>query len=97
MPLYVNLYKFTDQGRKTLKDSPKRVHQITAMAAKSGVKILQTLYVTGQYDVVVISEAPNDQVALSVGLAITSAGNVVGETLHAYTVEEMEKIVSKIA
>jgi uncharacterized protein with GYD domain len=96
MPLYVVLYRFTDQGRKTIKDSPKRVREVSAAVQKMGGKILQVVYTTGRYDLVVISEAPTDEIALRAGVAILSAGNAVAETLHAYSVEEFEKILSKI-
>ena len=97
MPLYVSLFKFTDQGRKTIKESPRRLREATARLEKTlGIKLLQAVYTTGQYDLVAIFEAPNDEAALVGGLGTTSAGNVQAETLHGYTIEQMEKIVSKI-
>jgi uncharacterized protein with GYD domain len=79
MALYVTLYKLTDQGRKTIKDSPKRVREIRTRVEKmSGVKVHQILYTTGRYDMVVVSEAPNDEVANAVALGVMTAGNVVG-------------------
>jgi|HubBroStandDraft_1064217.scaffolds.fasta_scaffold02390_11 uncharacterized protein with GYD domain len=97
MPLYVTLYKLTDQGRKTIKDSPKRLRETTANLEKvAGVKIHQALYTSGRYDLVVISEAPNEETANTVALSIMRAGNVVGETLHAYSVEEIDKVVAKL-
>jgi len=97
MPLYVTLYRLTDQGRKTIKNSPKRVRETTAMLEKmAGVKVHHALYTSGRYDLVVVSEAPNDQVANTAALSIMTAGNVVGETLHAYTVDDIEKVVAKL-
>lgn len=96
MPLCVALYKFTDQGRKAIKDSPRRVRETTAAAEKSGAKIHQILYTIGRYDLVAVVEAPSDQVGLAAGLGQIAAGNVVLETLHAYSVEEMEKILSRL-
>jgi uncharacterized protein with GYD domain len=96
MPLYVNLYRFTDQGRKTIKDSPKRLREVTARIEKMGVKVHHALYTSGQYDLVVVSEAANDELALAVMGSLAQAGNVVSETLHAYTADQMEKILSKV-
>jgi uncharacterized protein with GYD domain len=96
MPLCVNLYKSTDQGRKTIKDSPKRVRENPASFQRMGVRIIRSLYTTGRHDLVVISEAPNEDTALAAGAAIASAGNVVAETLHAYSVEEFEKAPSEV-
>ena len=97
MALYVTLYKFTDQGRRTIKDSPKRLRATVAQLEKlAGVKVHHALYTSGRYDLVVVSEAPNDQTANIGALTTMMAGNVVGETLHAYTVDDIEKVVGKL-
>lgn len=97
MPLYVTLYKFTDQGRRTIKDSPKRLKATIAQLEKAaGVKIHHALYTSGRYDLVVVSEAPNEQAANIAALTTMVAGNVVGETLHAYSADEIEKVVAKL-
>ncbi len=96
MPLYVTLGRFTDQGRKTIKDSPRRFRETISMIEKTGVKFHQALYTTGRYDIVAVVEAPNDQAALAAGLGSAAAGNIYWETLHAYTVDEIDKVVSKI-
>jgi uncharacterized protein with GYD domain len=97
MPLYVTLYKFTDQGRKSIKESPKRFRAAIAQLEKTaGVKIHHALYASGRYDLVVVSEAPDEHAANLAALTTMMAGNVVGETLHAYSIEEIEKVVSKL-
>jgi uncharacterized protein with GYD domain len=96
MPLYVGLYKFTDQGRKTIKDSPKRARDAIAANEKAGIKIHHLLYTTGRYDLISVLDAPNEQAALASGFAILAQGNVVGEVLHAYSIEEIEKVVSRL-
>ena len=97
MPFYVTLYKFTDQGRRTVKDSPKRLRATIAQLEKmAGVKVHHALYTSGRYDLVVVSEGPSDQTANLAALTTMAAGNVVGETLHAYTVDEIEKVVAKL-
>lgn len=98
MAMYVTLYKLTDQGRRTIKDSPKRLRDSIARLEKmAGVKIHHALYTSGRYDLVVVSEAGNDQAANLAALTTMAAGNVVGETLHAYTVDEIEKVVAKLS
>jgi len=97
MSLYVTLYKFTDQGRKTVKESPKRMRDVISRLEKMpGVKVHQALYTSGRYDIVVVTEAPNEEVANTVALTVMTGGNVVGETLHAFTIGDIEKVVSKV-
>jgi uncharacterized protein with GYD domain len=95
MPTFVTLFKFTDQGRRTIKESPKRVHEAMTAVQKMGGKVLQVLYTAGQYDMVVIVEGSEEN-ALQLMAATAAAGNIVGETLHAYSVEDFEKALNKI-
>ena len=50
----------------------------------------------GRYDIVTISEAPDDIAAAKVALAIGSAGNVTTETLRAFTEDEYRQIVAAL-
>jgi len=52
--------------------------------------------VMGQYDAVCISEAPDDETAAKLILAVGSKGNVRSETLRAFTEEEYRKIVGAL-
>ncbi|HXX95529.1 MAG TPA: GYD domain-containing protein [Candidatus Bathyarchaeia archaeon] len=48
----------------------------------------------GEYDVVIIIEAPNDEVVMSLMFKVGSAGNVRTKTLKAFTAEEGMKIIT---
>ncbi len=66
------------------------------MAEKLGVKIHQVLFTTGRYDLVTIAEASNEEAALMLGLGTAATGNIYWETLSAYSLEQFEKVVSKL-
>ena len=56
-----------------------------------------TLYWTfGEYDLVCILEAPNDEAAMEFGLKVGSLGNTRTTTLKAFTEEEIAKVVNKL-
>ena len=93
MPTYITLLNFTDQGIKTIKDSPERLQGIKSMAEKMGVKIKDVYYTTGAHDVVTVTEGP-EEAATAVLLKIGSAGNVRTQTMRAFSPEEFKKIVS---
>ena len=60
-----------------------------------GTGEFKAFYLTlGHYDMVVISEAPNDEAYATTMLAIGSAGAVRSETLKAFTEDEYRKIIS---
>jgi len=84
MPTYISLIKFTHQGISTIKEGPNRLGASKEILNRYGSK-LKAFYLTmGRYDIVTISEAPDDAVAAKIALTIGSAGNVTTETLRAF-------------
>ena len=51
-------------------------------------------FLMGQYDSVFTLEAPNDETAAKIALAISSRGNVETETLRAFTETEFKQIIA---
>lgn len=96
MPTYITLIKWTDQGIASIKEAPARLD-----AGKDTLKTfgseLKAFYLTmGRYDIVTVSEAPDDVAAAKVALTIGSAGNVTTETLRAFTEDEYREIVAAL-
>ncbi len=96
MPTYITLVNYTQKGIENVKESPARLDKVKeAMKAAGGE--LKAFYLTmGRYDMVVISEAPNDEAYAATMLAIGAAGAVRSETLKAFTEEEYRKIIASI-
>jgi len=65
VPFYVILGKFTDEGIKAIKESPKRVEEQRTAVEKAGGKLLGFYYTMGEYDFVSIVESPSDEAALT--------------------------------
>ena len=95
MPHYITLGKWTDQGVRNVRESPKRADAAKAMVEKLGGR-MQLYYTLGEYDFVALSEAANDEIALQVALQIGSQGNARTTTLKAWTVEEATKVIAKV-
>jgi len=96
MPHYIILLNWTDQGIKAVKDSPKRAAAARAAVEKAGGKWLSFYYTLGQYDMVAIIEVPNDEVAMSLLLAVGSLGAVRSTTLKAFPEAEAAKIIGRL-
>ena len=62
----------------------------------SGGKLIGCYYTFGEYGVVIIIEAPNDKMVMSLMLKVGSAGNVKTKTLKAFTAEEGMKIIKDL-
>ena len=96
MPTYIVLYKLTDQGIRNIKESPKRIEEGIKAVEAAGGKMIGFYSVMGEYDFVSIGEAPNDETAVALALALGSQGNARTTTLKAFTKEEFAGIVKKL-
>jgi uncharacterized protein with GYD domain len=96
MPTYVTLFQWTDQGVRSVKDTPARFEAAKKLVQAGGGKILG-LYVTmGQYDIVAVSEGPSDETAAAIALSIAAKGNVKSTTMRAFTESEFAAILGKV-
>lgn len=96
MATYVVLTQFTDQGVRSVKDSPQRATQSAELAKRFGCEMKQIYWTLGQYDLVVILDAPDDASLTAFGLALGSAGNVRTQTMRAFDKSEFAAIVGKL-
>ena len=84
MGTFIALLDYTDQGIRGISDSPHRADQFNSMAEEAGARVIAQYWTIGSHDGVLILEAPNDEVAASMLLALGAAGNVRTTTLRAY-------------
>jgi uncharacterized protein with GYD domain len=96
MPHYVILWNWTDQGIRAVKDSPKRLASFRAELEKVGGKLVGEYSTMGQYDGVVIVEAPSDETIMSILLGDASKGNFRSMTLKAFPMSEAGKIIETL-
>ncbi|MEA3119796.1 MAG: hypothetical protein QOI13_3066 [Paraburkholderia sp.] len=96
MATYIVLAQFTDQGIRTIKNSPQRASQVAEMAKGFGCEMKEIYWTLGQYDIVVVMEAKDEQSLCTFGYALGSAGNVRTQTLRAFTKDETKAIIGKL-
>ncbi|HLF25259.1 MAG TPA: GYD domain-containing protein [Anaerolineae bacterium] len=96
MPTYITLLRFTQQGVEKIKEGPARLERAKAAVKAAGGEMKAFYLTMGQYDAVVINEAPSDEAYAAVMLALGSAGAVRSETLRAFTEEQYNKIIAAI-
>ena len=96
MATCVILATFTDQGLKAAKDSPKRAEAFRQMAQTFGVTVKDIFWTQGRYDIVAVTEAPDEIAATALNLSLSALGNIRTESLRAFSAEEMGKIVAKM-
>ncbi len=96
MPTYITLATLTDQGIRTMKELPRRLQNAEATFHKMGAELKQIYLVMGAYDYVIISEAPNDEAAAKVALAVSGQGNVRTQTFRAFDRQDILRLVEDL-
>jgi uncharacterized protein with GYD domain len=94
VPTYIALARWTNQGLQKIQESPSRLDAARKAFEAAGIKLKEFYMVMGQYDTVIVVEAPDDTTLAKATLALASKGNLQTETLRAFTEDEYRKIVS---
>ena len=97
MATYISLCSFTDQGIRTMRDLNRRLQNADQTYASFGAQLKEIYLVLGSYDYIVISEAPDDETAARVALAVAGQGNVRTQTFRAFGRPELLKLVEGLA
>ena len=96
MPTYISLINYTQKGAENLKESPDRLEAAKKAFQAMGAEVKKFYLVMGRYDMVVVSEAPDDETAAKMALTVASGGAVRTETLRAFTEKEYQKIIAAL-
>src|SRR5919202_245172 len=93
MPTYITLFRWTQLGIENVKESPTRLDAARQLFQQMGGEVKAFYVVMGQYDAVLISEAPDDETMAKISLAATSHGAIRSETMRAFTEEEYQRVI----
>ena len=96
MPTYIHLIRFTQKGIESIKEGAARLDAVKQSYKAMGAEIKGFYLMMGQYDAVVIVDAPNDETIAKVSLASGTRGTVRSETSRAFTEEEYRKILASL-
>ena len=96
MKTYVALCRFTEQGIRSVKDTTRRADSDKEAAGKFGAT-MQIYWTSGRFDLLAIIDAPDEESANAFALSIGTAGNIRTEMLRAFTKDEMNAILGKMA
>jgi uncharacterized protein with GYD domain len=96
MATYVSLIRYTEQGIHNIKDSPHRLESTKKMYEAAGAKVTQFYLAMGKYDVVLVTEAPDDETAARMALSLGALGNVRTETMRVFGEAEFRKIIGTL-
>jgi len=96
VPKYVTLYNWTDQGVQGVKDTVNRYQAAKQLSESKGGKLETILWTIGPYDLVGISDFPDDETGTAVSLQLAATGNIRTLTMRAFGEAEMRGIIEKM-
>jgi len=95
MSTYVSLVHWTEQGIKNYKESASRAEDFSKLVESSGGRVRELLWTVGEYDLVTVTEFPDDETATAALLQVGSLGNIRTNTMRAFSAEEMGSIIRR--
>ncbi len=96
MPTYVLLANWTDQGIRGVKESPRRLDTAKKALKDMGGEFKSVFLTLGDYDLVVIYEAPDDAVAARFNLQLGMQGNIRTRTMKAFPEAAYREIITSL-
>ena len=96
MPTYITLVNFTKKGVENVKESPQRLDAAKNAFKRMGAELKEFYLVMGQYDIILVSEAPDDLTVAKIALTLGSLGNVRTESFRAFKEDEYREIVGSL-
>ena len=96
MGTYIGLCNYTDQGIRTVEESPTRTDAGRALLKDLGGEMKQVYMTMGAYDFVIVFELPSDEAAASFLLSIGKLGNVRTTTLKAFDAAATRDIIANL-
>jgi uncharacterized protein with GYD domain len=96
MARFVVLGHRTDQGARTAKETVNRTKKVRQEMQRLGGEMKHVWRTMGSYDVVAVFEAPDDETATAMMVAVAGMGKVRTETLRAFDADEVKAILAKV-
>jgi uncharacterized protein with GYD domain len=96
MPTYVVLAKMTQQGIQRAKEIPQRRAAAKEAAKALGITWRDGWLTMGQYDVVFVLDAPDNEAIAKFALQTGMRGNLTTQTLRAFTESESDALFGSL-
>jgi uncharacterized protein with GYD domain len=96
MATYISLIRYTEQGIRNIKESPSRLDAAKKAFQAAGGELKQFYLAMGKYDIVIVSEAPDDEAVARVTLSLGALGNIRTQTMRVFNEGEFRKIIGSL-
>lgn len=95
MARYVSLINWTEKGVREFRDTVDRAEAAEKLFASLGGSMVDIYWTLGSYDIVTITEFPDEETATAALLRISELGNLRTTTLRAFGRDDVRSIINK--
>jgi uncharacterized protein with GYD domain len=96
VPKYVLLLNWTDQGIANVKETVDRYHAARQLVESKGGSFDAIFWTQGPYDLVAVTEVPDEETGTAINLQLGATGNLRTLTMRAFSEDEMTGIIQKM-
>jgi uncharacterized protein with GYD domain len=96
VPTFILSLNWTEQGIRSVKETPKRAQAIRELGKRMGVEIKSIYLTTGDSDLLTIVEASDGDNVAKFALTLAAAGNVRTRTVRAWPEAEAMKLIVEL-
>ena len=97
MATYIMLANWTDQGIRTIGESSRRWDAAKQMLQEMGGRVKDFYMSMGEYDLILLYEAPDDAIAARFTLMLGKLGNLRTKTLKTFNEQAYREIVNSLS
>src|SRR5437763_179703 len=98
MPIYMTQFSYTPEAWATLSKNPvDRSEAISGLAQKIGGRLISLYYSFGEYDGLVLFEAPDDKMAAALAIGAALPGHLKAvKTTPLFTTQETMEVLKMV-
>ena len=96
MSIFISEITLTQQGRKEIKNAAERIEENRKLWEEAGGKLLDWYVVLGDYDYLVITEAPNENVMAEIAMKASRRGRTRFRTCTAIPIEKFAQVANRL-
>lgn len=96
MPIYVSHVTLTQQGMQEIKSAPDRIEETRKLWEEAGGKLVAWYVVLGDYDYLLVTEAPNEKVMTEIAIKASRRGRSQFRTFTAIPIEEFAEVAQRL-
>jgi uncharacterized protein with GYD domain len=96
MPIYISHVTLTQEGVKAIKNVSERIEENKKLWEEAGGKLLQWYIVLGDYDYLLITEAPDEKVMAEIVAKASRRGRTQFRTYIGISIEEFAQVAQRL-